>query len=139
MKKQTEMLMNELLGFAEKMLGEHGEFHPFGGYLEPSGEVVHVGVQSNRESKTAQQKIDVMVESFKQLAAQKKAIAFGVVADVKIPLADGGKGDAIKFLLEHEDGYCAEVFFRYEVDGGDVAITDTIAQQGEPVFFTTTH
>jgi hypothetical protein len=47
-KKQVEYLMNELLGFAERMLDEHGAFHPFGGYLKPSGAIIHVGVQSSR-------------------------------------------------------------------------------------------
>ena len=138
-KQQTETLMNELLGFAEKMLSEYGEFHPFGGYLKSSGEVVHVGVQSSRENKKAQQKIDAMVKSFKQLAAQEKAIAFAVVADVRLPNADDGKSDAIKFLLEHKDGYCAEVFFRYAINGGDVEIIEITAQEGEPIFFATMH
>lgn len=138
-KEQVEGLMNELLNFAEQRLNKHGEFHPFGGYLEPSGAMVHVGAQSSTESNGAQQEIDVLIESFKKLAVQRKAIAFGVVADVKLPKEDGSKGDAIKFFLEHQNGYCAEVFFSYEITGGDTKITDTIAQQGEPLFFTSVH
>lgn len=81
----------------------------------------------------------MLIKSFKQLAAQGKAIAFGIAADVKLPNADGSKGDAVKFLLEHQDGYCAEVFFRYELNDGAVEITDTTAQQGEPRFFAAVH
>lgn len=139
-KKQVEGLMNELLSFAEKMLNEHGEFHPFGGYLKTSGAIVHVGVQSSPDNKKAQQKVDTLIESFKKLAIQGKAVAFGIATDVKLPRDDGSKGDAIKFFLEHQDGYCAEVFFRYKAGAeGDVEISDTIAQQGEPLFFATVH
>jgi hypothetical protein len=138
-KQQTEILMNELFCFAEKMLSEYGEFHPFGGYLKSSGEVVHVGVQSSRDNKRPQQKIDALIRSFKQLAAQGKAMAFGVVVDVMLPNADGSKGDAIKFLLEHQDGYCAEVFFRYAINDGNVEIIEITAQEGESIFFSTMH
>ncbi|MFD0739973.1 hypothetical protein ACFQZQ_11870 [Lysobacter koreensis] len=135
-KKQAEGLMNELLSFAEKMLNEHGEFHPFGGYLRASGAVVHVGVESSPDNSKSQQKIDALIESFKQLATQGKAIAFGIAVDVKLPRDDGSKSDAIEVLLEHQEGYCAEVFFRYEIGAEGVEVTDTIAQQGERIFFT---
>lgn len=136
-KAQTELLMNELLAFAERMLNEHSGFHPFGGYLDASAKVVHVGVQSGPGRSKPQQKVEVMVDSFKKLAAEGKAIAFAIATDVKLPRDDGSKRDAIKFFLEHESGYCAEVFFCYEAAAkGDVEITDTIAQQGDPLFFT---
>lgn len=135
-KKQVEALMNELLSFGETMLREHGEFHPFGGYLKASGAVVHVGVESSSDNGTPQKKVDALVGSFRQLAAQGKAIAFGIATDVELSRDDGSKVDALKFVLEHQYGYCAEVFFRYEIGAeGDVEITDTIAQQGEPLFF----
>jgi hypothetical protein len=136
---QTEQLMGELLSFAKKMLKEFGEFHPFGGYLNPSGAVVHVGVESSQGGGGAQQQVDAMVQSFKQIASQKRAIAFGVVMDVRLPSPDGTKGDAIEFLLEHKDGYCVEVFMRYEISVGDVEFAETTAQQGHPRFFVSMH
>lgn len=135
-KAQTEMLMNELLPFAEKMLDEHGGFHPFGGYLNLSAEVVHVGVQPGTANASAKEKEAMLVASFKRLAEQGAAIAFAITTDVTLPYGDGSKGDAIKLFLEHREGYCAEVFFRYEKKAdGRVEITDTIAQKGDPVFF----
>jgi len=35
--------MNAILPLAEKMLREHGEFYPYGGYMQTSGEIVDVG------------------------------------------------------------------------------------------------
>lgn len=137
-KGQVEILMNELLGFAEKMLREYGEFLPFGGYLRHSGAVVHVGAKSNPSSKDSREQMDILITSFKKMAFSGDAEAFGIVADVKLPYDDGSNGDAIQFILEHEDGYCAEVFFRYKKGVlGKVEITAPIAQQGEPQFFVT--
>lgn len=131
--------MRELLSFAQKMLNEHGEFHPFGGYLDASGAMVHVGVQSSHGRLDSRQKVALLVNSFEKLAAAGKAIAIGIASDVKLSREDGSNGDAIKFFLEHRDGYCAEVFFRYDTGTDGVEITDTTAQQGRPLIFNKTH
>lgn len=133
-KKDVEGLMNELLDFAEKMLSEYGEFHPFGGYRNARGEIVHVGVKLPSPEATARARIDVLIRSFKGLARQGKGQAFAVATNVTLP-TDGGLTDAVKFFLEHKAGYCAEVFFCYAISSGAVQITDTIAQRGEPIFF----
>lgn len=134
-KKQVEVLMNDLLGFAKKMLAEYGEFHPFGGYLKPSGAVVHVGVQSDLDDGDSRREMSSLIQGLKELVVDGGPVGFGTAVDVRLPFPDGGKGDAIKFFLEHEDGYCAEVFFRYKLDAGEVVILDVTAQQGKPLFF----
>ena len=134
-KSQVEMLVNELLPFAEKMLREHGGFHPFGGYLDLSAKVVHVGVQPDAKPATEAGRAEMLVESFKQLADADKAIALAIATDVTLPNQDGSKADAIRLFLEHRAGYCAEVFFRYSLHDGVVEIRDTIAQQADPLFF----
>lgn len=134
-KQQVESLMNDLLGFAEKMLAEYREFHPFGGYLVTPGEMVHVGVESNRSARDG---VDALINEFKKLA--NEAIAFGIVTDVKLPWGDGSDGDAVQIFLEHKNGYCADVFFRYELTANHgVEITGTISQQGDPLFFVSKH
>jgi hypothetical protein len=35
--------MNEVLAFAEQMLSDHGEFHPFGGTIDRDGGMALVG------------------------------------------------------------------------------------------------
>lgn len=132
-KKRVEFLMNELLSFAKQMLREHGEFVPFGGYLKNSGEIVHVSVQPSDDS--SQEKVSSLVASFRNLASEGDTQAFGIAIDVTLPNSDGTRGDAIEFLLEHKDGYRADVFFRYQVSGGAVKITEITAQEGETHFF----
>jgi len=138
-KTEVEKLMNDLLAFAEKMLGEYGEFHPFGGYLNIAGEIVHVGVQPpSTEQATAQGRVSQLTNSFEVLAYEGKASAFAIATNVTLPL-DNGRADAIKFFLEHRSGYCAEVFFRYILTDNAVQITDITAQQGEQIFFPVTN
>ena len=134
-KAQVEALMNEVLPFAERMLAEHGEFHPFGGYLDPARRVVHAGARPKVKNATAARRHEMLIEAFKEVAKQKKAIAFAVVANVSLSDPTGDGHDAIKVFLEHVNGYCAEVFFRYEVRDGAIEITDTLAQQGEKTFW----
>ncbi|HJR75237.1 MAG TPA: hypothetical protein VJ806_16555 [Luteimonas sp.] len=137
-KQQVESLTNDLLEFAKKMLAEHGEFHPFGGYLKSSAQMVNVGVKPSSSNESAQNKVGVLIGEFKRLT--NEAIAFGIVTDVKLPRDDGSKGDAVQIFLEHKSGYCADVFFRYELTANrHVEITDTIAQRGDPLFFAAMH
>ncbi|MDR7099167.1 hypothetical protein J2X04_001514 [Lysobacter niabensis] len=132
-KLDAELLMNGLLPFAEQMLSEFGEFHPFGGYLDRNKEIVHVSVLDEQSS--AKEKIEFFKQSFSQLAENGEALAFGIVFDVIRSFKDGSKGDAIKMVLEHKDGYCANLFFRYRIQKGTVDIIETIAQRGTPLFF----
>lgn len=134
-KGQAEELMGELVPFAKKMLKEHQGFHPFGGYLDVSGKVVHVGVKPSSLNATASDKVKILVESFKELASRKKATACAIVTDVLLPHENGKKGDAIKLFIEHRKGYCAEVFIRYELVKGMLEFTETFAQQGDPMLF----
>ena len=134
-KEQAEKLMNELLSFAKKMLNEYGEFHPFGGYLKRSGAAVHVGASSGEGEGGGRREMQSLIEGLKKLAAEGSATTVGTCADVRLPPSDGAEGDAICFFLEHMDGYCAEVFFRYQLTDGQVRIVAVTAQQGDPVFF----
>jgi hypothetical protein len=133
-KAQVEGLMSELLSFARKMLSEHGELNPFGGYLKAPSTLVQVGVGPSNDRKTAQQRLYALISGFKKIT--DTAIAFGIVTDVRLPQENGSNRDAIKIFLEYKSGYCAVFFFRYEMstDGG-VQIWPPTAQQGDLLFF----
>jgi hypothetical protein len=42
-KAECEVLMKEVLAFAEQMLRDYGEFHPFGGTIDRDGGIALVG------------------------------------------------------------------------------------------------
>lgn len=132
-KMQAEMLMSELVEFAEKMLRSDGEFHPFGGYLNESGKVVHVGLSPEVNWTSDRHRAEALLESLRTLAQQNTPLVLGVVSNVSLA-SEGGSSDAIRVFLEHRSGYCADVFFHYCLAEG-VAISNITAQQGVPRLF----
>lgn len=134
-KAQSEVLMNDLVDFAEKMLNSHGEFHPFGGYLDAQEEVVHVGLSPDSHWASDQLRADALAESFRLLVGENRPIAFGIVTNVSFN-DDAGASDAIRVFLEHVSGYCADIFFHYTLaEGREVSINKVTAQQGLPHLF----
>lgn len=137
-KNESERLMNELLRVAERMLKEHGEFYPYGGYIRADDCVVQVGPE---DEDTDHPKSNDLLYILRQILAAKaearECKAVGVVFDVLVNLpGTEGKTDAIQVNLEHSDGYCAEVFFPYELAAdGRVIYGATFAQEGKPEIF----
>lgn len=136
-KADCEALMGELLEFAEKMLVEYGEFHPFGGFTQRTGAIVDVGVDMQEDGATSQEQADLLFAHMKD--HDPTAVAFCVVTNVTISDDDHGARDAVKVFLEHERGYCADVFLPYEIGAGKVSFADVFAQQGDHVFFPIKH
>jgi hypothetical protein len=54
-KSQCEQLMNSALPFAQQMLSEHGEFHPYGETLQVDGKILSVAGYDGRERPPSQQ------------------------------------------------------------------------------------
>lgn len=130
-KEQAEILMGELVDFAEKMLGSVGEFHPFGGYLNEGEEVVQVGLSPSVSWGSDRERSEAISEALRSMSIEKKALVAGLVTDVSMPNRTG-VDDAIRVFLEHKSGYCADVFFRYRFVEGRVDIQGISAQQGVP-------
>ncbi|MFL9583432.1 hypothetical protein [Stenotrophomonas sp. AB1(2024)] len=131
-KEQVEGLLGELLDFGRKMLVEYGEFHPFGGYLSLSGNMVHMGVKV--EGGGAVERMELLHSALKEQS--DSAVAFGVASNVWLPQRDGAGFDAIKVFLEHRDGHCSDVFCPYDLSRSDpLIVSEIFAQRGEPVFF----
>lgn len=133
-KEQTELLMNEMLAFAMKMLVEHGDFHPFGGYLTRDMRIVHVGVDGVGDFPPGSDVFDQLVFCFRRMSNDSAISAFSIVANVFLN-SDENRGDAIRFSLEHRDSFSATVFFRYELDFGQPRVVRVFAQEGATNLF----
>jgi hypothetical protein len=133
-KSQTEHLMNELLEVAERLLLEHGEFHPFAGYLLTDGTVTQVGLDMHEELRRSdKERVRQLERALRSVANTMSPTAIGLVTNVSVPSADGVIYDAIEIDLEHRAGYCAEVFFGYELHVAPdraLSFTATTAQAG---------
>jgi len=136
-KEQLEMLMNELMPFAEQCLNEWGEFYPFGGMLYMDGELAHVGAKIEGDDQPpSKELIDVLVDGHQKLVelGEIKASAAIFRVDVNDPQT-GEKTEAVQCNLDHLDGISAEVFHPYQLVNG-IAVWDSIfAQEGKYQIF----
>ena len=137
-KSDCDQLMNAVLPLAERMLGEFGEFYPYGGYMKPSGEIANVGVKDEEDDHPkSKDLLYVLRNSFSEMAATGACRATAIVFDVRVvPPGAEDKSDAVQVCLEHADGYSAEVFLPYRIDqDGRVTYGKMFAQEGKHDIF----
>jgi len=136
-KQEAEKLMNEMLPVAEKMLRQHGEFFPYGGYMKPTGEIVHVGAKDpNTDRPKSKELIGILQDSFRTMVKNKECDVTAMVFDVVVPIPSSNrKRNAIQVCLDHIDNYSAEVFFPYKLIDNQVIYEDTFAQEGKYEIF----
>jgi hypothetical protein len=97
------------------MLGKHGEFQPFGAFLNEKGEVVLLAAHDGDEHPAAKELIEVMVEAMRKDAPEKGHLAVGICFDVLVaPPKEAKKIDAIQVSIEHSDGEAVNVFLPYK-------------------------
>ena len=136
-KAEAEDLLNAALPFAEKMLGEHGEFFPYAEAMELDGKFVAIGASDGREQPPSKNVIQLLKKGLKTWAKAKKYKATALVYDVRITLpSTGAKSDAIAVSLNHRDKYSVLLFFPYRIEGKHVVFGDVVAQREENYVFT---
>ncbi len=134
--EEAEFLMNQGLPFAEKMLADHGEFFPFGSVLYADGSATTVSPQDDREQPPTTELLESLLDGIRSSAAAGTYKATAVFVNVRIEHpADGQPVDAIHIGLEHQDGYCADVFFPYRRIEGRLELAEPFATQREGLVF----
>ena len=137
-REECEELMNSLLPLAKRMLSEHREFYPYGGFMKPPGEIVHVGakIEGTDHPKSAPL-IDLLRETFREQAAKNECKAVAILFDVRIkPPGATKKSDAVQVCLDHREDYSLEVLFPYSiVDDGEIIYRKPFSQRGSSHIF----
>jgi hypothetical protein len=136
-KPDAEALLAQFLPFAEKMLREHGEFLPFGGRMNPDGEIVWEGASNGQERPLSQDLITLLRNGHAKLAVSGLIKASAIVYDVRIvPPGCVSKQDAIAVELDHEHGYSAIVYYPYRLDSAAVLhVEPPFTHQGQNFTF----
>lgn len=133
-KEEVEALMNEGFGFAEKMLSDHGEFHPFGVALTKGGEIRHVAAWDGRELPPGRELAELLANGLRETVAEYEAVA--MFMNVTVRAAPGGSGrDAVQAALEHLSGYAVDVFLPYRIENGEVLVEPVFASRRLPSVF----
>jgi hypothetical protein len=131
-KADSEALMNSLLPFAHRMLRDHGEFFPFGGYMKSDGEIVWEGATTGAERPPSQELLDILRCEHRRRAVNREIRACATIYDVRVvPPNQEVKKDAIATELDHRTGYTVTVFFPYHFDAtGELCIDPPFAHSG---------
>ncbi len=134
-----ERLVNDLLPFAQQMLTENGEFFPFGGIVDPQGELQHIGVESDEEDTPSEEIIELLKDHFKTGAADGQFNATALVYDVLVvPPGQEDKQDAVAVALDSRDGFSGVAVFPYTIDAANkVQIGEPFGGPGDGDIFET--
>ena len=125
-------LVLPILGLAEKMLEEDGEFAPFGARLAAGGQMALVDVAETLDEPTNPLIVDALYAAFRLEARSGMIRACAVCWDALVPRTEGGGlMDAIAIGLEHRDGDPTIVLCGYEREPtGDYRFDDPVTATG---------
>jgi hypothetical protein len=137
--QESESLMDEMLPFAKHLLGNYGEFPPFGGLIKADEQIILLGAGPAGELPARRDPVSVLSDGFRQRALTGEIRAAAIVARVTVPLAGkGGKPgqiDAVRISLDHHDGYAVHVFVPYQKQGNTVTFAKSFASPGTSFAF----
>ena len=114
-KEQCEVLLDKLLPFAEDQMKKYREFYPFAAVILMDDSVELTGSYDGNEHPESKDVLADLIQIHKQLAAEDKIKASGIVWNAGIASADGNPTDAIIVSLEHKDDYSVIVGEPYKV------------------------
>jgi len=125
-------LVMPLLGLAESMLEETGEFRPFGARLAAGGQLALIDVAPTLDEPSNPLIVDALYATFRVEARAGTIRACAVCWDALIPREEGGGlMDAIAIGLEHRDAEPTIVLCGYERDlTGDFRFEDPVTAAG---------
>jgi hypothetical protein len=132
-------LLAPMLGLAERMLEETGEFRPFGARLAASGQMAVIDVAATIKDPSNPLIIDSLYATFRLQARAGTIKACAVCWDALVPKEEGGGlTEAIAIGLEHRDGDPTVVLCTYEREpSGDLRFDDPITALGRRHVFGT--
>ncbi len=115
--EEAEFLMNQGLPFAD-------------------GSATTVSPEDDREQPPTTELLESLLDGIRASASAGTYKATAVFVNVRIEHpVDGKPVDAIHIGLEHQDGYCADVFFPYRRTEGRLELADPFATRREGSVF----
>lgn len=136
-KDDAQSLVDELMPFAKRMLGEYREFMPYGGHMKLDGEIVYEGATTGEKRSKSQPLIDNLRDAHREQARVGSIRAACIVYDMRIiPPKRTEKLDAIAFELDHRDDYSGVAVYPYTIDdSGSVSIVTPFGFRGQGDIF----
>ena len=135
-KERVQTLLDEGIKFAEMMLMEHQEFHPFGWAMDSNFDPISVAMDMGVEFPPAQEKIEAYFDTFRREALAGNYIATAIFYDVRVvPPNSEIKSDAVAVALDDVNGFSRLVFKPYQLKDGELIFGDTFVYSGKNRIF----
>lgn len=99
-----DRITGPLFEFAEQQVRKRGTFLPFGALLKHSGEITLDAATSGAEIESGIEVLPLLHEGLRATIKESGASAVAICEWVKITLQSGKQTDAMKVLVEHEQG-----------------------------------
>jgi hypothetical protein len=113
--EQLQSAFSHCTDFAKIMLEKHGEFHPFGAFVNASGGVEAIGAWTGEEHPKGQEVHDFLIGALRVFLRDGRAIAIAVATDVNIPEGyAAAHPDGLRVTLEAE-GYSQKIYVPYHL------------------------
>jgi hypothetical protein len=134
-KEEIEQLLNYLLPLAERMLSQHGEFHPYAATMDAGGDVQAVSAAADERPDVGELLLALHAE-LREQASQGAIRASGIAADVTLTDPDSGEEtDAVQLELDHADTDAVDVYVPYETGTEGIQFGELVAAPGQaPIF-----
>ena len=133
---EFDALIEGLVPFAQEMLELQGEFYPFGGYVDGSGEVCMLGAELEDEQPDRKDVHAFLVEGFRAEASDNGYLATAICADGRAQRPDTAEvSDAVIVQLEHRDGAAINFALPYIKVRNEVTYGEPFGFRSEPTIF----
>jgi hypothetical protein len=136
-RSDLDQLLNVLLPFAQRVLAREGEFHPFGGSLTQTREVVLVAASEGADRQPSQEVLAWLEDSLRETAAAGGVRAVGICVDaLVVPPGATLPIDAIETWLEDLEGEAVTTYLPYRRAAlGNYRFGELFACEGVPHLF----
>ena len=136
-REDMEQLLSAVLPFAEQMLGEHGEFFPFGATMSSDGEVALTAADSAGDRPGPEEGLGVLNDGFRRQREAGEIRASALCCDVTFtPQGEQATADAVRVQMEHREVAPVIALVPYEGAGTpEMAFGELIATPGERIAF----
>ena len=135
-REEFDALIEFLVPFAQEMLELQGDFYPFAGYVDDSGEVCMVGAHLEDKHPDRKDVHAFLLEGFQAEASTKGYLATAICADGRAQRPDNEEvSDAVIVQLEHRDGTAISFALPYAKVGNDITYGEPFGLRSKPAVF----
>ena len=125
----VQILVNDGIAFATKMLSESGVFHPYGRTLSKTFNISDIAAFNNADNPHEASFLELLENGLREKVASDSEIAIATFTNVRLREENDDLIDAVQIGLEHEDGYAINIYFPYSINEEGVQYGELIAME----------